>query len=282
MLRRALALLVLLALPLALAAYPDPAAPAQRFASGCLERHDRRFVYDYLGWFDSTLGQEQEGGACEVYEKTGSHVVLVLLNNTAGESLEGYAVHLFETWGIGDRDRHDGALVLYVDAFDEAGAAVRVEVGYGLEPVLTGHVSAEAVRLMRDAKQRSLDAGDGKEYATSFGLASGSLYLMQTILDRHEGVVPQARFVVPEWFWVLMVFLLIAAVQVLIVTASTRRGRAGWGYRHSPGWGTGYPRRWGGGSGGFGGGGFGGGGFGGGGGGFGGGRSGGGGGSGRI
>lgn len=270
------------------AAYPDPQKAPRYFDSPCIAKYDRRFVHDFVGVMDAELGEEIEGAACEVYANTSAHFVLAAVPDTGGESLESYALHLFETWGIGAKDTNDGILLLYVESYNYSAsqsAAVRVEVGYGLEGVVNAHVANDAVRAMQQARQEELDAGSDEASARAFGLAVGAYYLLQTLdasyVDGHfpEPGRPLADDPPPWWFWVIVVLVALAIIRAL---AAGAHGQRGWGYR------TGSSSTWIGpvvgtlarSRGGWGGGGLGGGGFGGGG--FGGGRSGGGGGSGGF
>lgn len=278
----ALALVALLAPTAAAAAgYPDPDDAPRRFSSSCLSDHNRRFVYDYEGVVTDAWGTEIEGAACDVYARTGAHVVLVAVPDTAGEPIENYALHLFEAWGIGEKDRNDGILLLYVRdyALDGRSSAVRVEVGYGLEAAVTSGDAMDAVRLMRDAKARALAAGENEGEALAFALASGAHYLLTILNDEYaDGRFPEPRpGPAPIPFWVVVLAILMLVVVLLAVTASRDHGRTGgWGYYpHSRHWSRGIGSVF------VGGGGLGGGGLGGGGG-FGGGRSGGGGGSGGL
>lgn len=297
--RLVLLVVLILATPLA-AAYPAPSDAPQRVPAPCLQEHDRRIVYDYVGVLRDEHAAAIEGAGCEVYRKTGAHFVFVAVPSTDGEILENYALHLFEAWGIGQNDVNDGVMLLYVQDYNMSGAAsaLRVEVGYGLEGVLNARVSMDAIRLMQDAKRRALEGGMSDADARSQALAAGSAFLLDT-LDREyvDGAYPQpvrspftggAVGEPPLFFWGFVILLAFLAVSAL--SRSAQRPRRGWGYRNNPGaWQTGMGavflhemlrHRRPPGGGGFGGGGFGGGGFGGGG--FGGGRSGGGGGSGGF
>lgn len=273
----ALLLLALLVLPNALA-YPDPDDAPRHYDSPCIERFDRRFVYDFVGAFAQRHAVEIEGAACEVYAKTHAHVVVAAVQDTEGEPLESYALHLFERWGIGRGEVHDGLLFLYVRDYNMSGArsALRVEVGYGLEHVVNARVALAAISLARDAKESALEAGEPMDEAVSFGLASGVAYLLTTLDAQYvDGAFPAPQAPPVPWEAWLTTALVLTAIVLILYNGATRP-RRGWGYYPgSPHWG-------GGGLGGyFGGGSFGGGGgFGGGG--FGGGRSGGGGGSGGF
>lgn len=283
-------LLVLALLAPLAAAYPDPARVPRYYDSSCFQSFDRRFVHDYLGVVEPKHAHELEGAACEVYAKTSAHFVLVTVQDTDGEILENYALHLFEKWGIGQREVNDGLLLLYVRDYSVqgGGGAVRVEVGYGLEGAVNAGVSMDAIRLMQDAKQQALDAGWTQDEAVSFALASGSAFLLGTLDEQYvDGAFPPpAPREGPSMAFVVGVTLVVLTlVAFLHAAAKGRRGHTGWGYRSgSPEWSTGLGGYFagavahellrGGGGGRFGGGG--------GGGGFGGGRSGGGGGSGRL
>ncbi|KAA6309553.1 hypothetical protein EZS27_038976, partial [termite gut metagenome] len=63
---------------------------------------------------------------------TKAEVAVVLLNSIGNNDIEGFAVKLFEEWGIGKKKVDNGLLILFV--LDKR--AVRFEVGYGLEGVL--------------------------------------------------------------------------------------------------------------------------------------------------
>jgi uncharacterized protein len=292
---RVLLLLVLgiLVLPsiVSAASFPDPEGSPKYYDSSCTATYDRRFVYDYVGALDAETAQAIENAACETYAKTSAHFVLVSVADTGDESLEGYALHLFERWGIGARDANDGILLLYVGAYEPSGgaSALRVEVGYGLEGTINGHVSADAIRLMQDTKRDALDRGDDEATAKSIAMGVGAGYILGTMDEKYvDGHFPDPvaaeASAPPWWFWVVVAVMAFALLQGF---ARAAHGPRGWGYQtgSSSAWqgavagalvSSMFRRGGGGGGGGWGGGG----GFGGGG--FGGGRSGGGGGSGGF
>jgi uncharacterized protein len=225
-----LVVVVLLALP-ASAQYPDPQRAPHLQDSPCYATYDKHFVYDFLGVLDPDLAFEMEGAACDVYKQTSAHVVLVTVNDTAGETLENYAFHLFERWGIGDAQRHDGLLLLYVGDT----SSVRIEVGYGLEGVVNSHVAQQAIGQMADAKQRALDAGEAPRDAVSYALGTGSLFLLTTLMDSYrDGAFPKPQPAGPPWWFWFAVFIVILLVLGALARSSRRSG--GWGYGTSPYW----------------------------------------------
>ena len=81
----------------------------------------------------------------DLYSKTGAQIVVVTIPSLEGNSLEDYATKLFRSFGIGDKTKNNGLLLLL--ALKER--QFRVEVGYGLEGVLpdakTGRIQDEYI-----------------------------------------------------------------------------------------------------------------------------------------
>ena len=77
------------------------------------------------------------------FETETSHQIVVLtVANLGNESIENYALQVFEHNRIGQRDIDNGLLIL----FSAEDREVRIEVGYGLEPVITDAISSRLIR----------------------------------------------------------------------------------------------------------------------------------------
>ncbi len=66
-------------------------------------------------------------------EKTTNQIVVVTLSSLRGFPIEDYGYQLGRHWGIGQKGKDNGALLILAPTE----RAVRIEVGYGLEGVLT-------------------------------------------------------------------------------------------------------------------------------------------------
>jgi uncharacterized protein len=84
---------------------------------------------------------------------TGHQVLIYVDRTTGGVPIEDWAVEAFERWKVGRKGIDDG-LVLFVMTDDHA---LRIEVGYGLEPTMT---DARASRIIRDVIAPRIRAGD--------------------------------------------------------------------------------------------------------------------------
>ncbi len=77
-----------------------------------------------------------------VEAETGHQIVVVTLASLQGYEIEDYGYQLGRAWGIGSADDDDGVLLI-VAPNDRK---VRLEVGYGLEPILTDAMSNHIIQ----------------------------------------------------------------------------------------------------------------------------------------
>ena len=68
----------------------------------------------------------------ELYEKTGSQIVVAAIDDLEGMDINLYASALFDEWNIGGSQFDNGLLMLIAPSQGE----IRIEVGYGLEGIL--------------------------------------------------------------------------------------------------------------------------------------------------
>ena len=107
------------------------------------------YVNDFAHVLDqNTIAQIDE--ICrQIDEKAHAQIAVVTIHSLDGEEIESYAVDLFHPWGVGNKSTNRGVLILY--AINDHRA--RIEVGYGLEPILpdgkVGAFQREAIPLMR-------------------------------------------------------------------------------------------------------------------------------------
>ena len=132
-------LYLLVILLLSVAAYAEPIS--QLKPTG--------YVNDFAHVLDSGTAQQIEDLCRQVDEKAHAQIALVTINTLDGSDIESYAVDLFHQWGIGSKSTNRGVLILYAIRDHRA----RIEVGYGLEPILpdgkVGSFQREAIPLMR-------------------------------------------------------------------------------------------------------------------------------------
>ena len=107
------------------------------------------YVNDFAHVLDPTASAQMEDICHQIDEKAHAQIAVVTINTLDGSDIESYAVDLFHQWGIGAKATDRGVLILYAIRDHRA----RIEVGYGLEPILpdgkVGGFQREAIPLMR-------------------------------------------------------------------------------------------------------------------------------------
>ena len=220
--RRLIPLIFALAALLALATaapaaldYPRPTGPGGRPSA----------VGDFAKMLPTQAKQAMEAIATELYQKTGAAVVVATVPSLDGESIEQAAVQLFQKWGIGKKGEDKGVLILLAPTERK----LRIEVGYGLEGVLTDATSG----AVRD--QYMLPYFKKGKFAQ--GLLNGEAALA-SVVAQSEGVkltgVPEVKinrglsrgFSLGGLFVVLLIFWL---VMRMFGRRGGRGGRGGGG-----------------------------------------------------
>lgn len=90
------------------------------------------FVTDCCQFLTSEERETIDTALSGFQQETSTQVAVAVVQSLEGDSVENYANELFRTWGIGEKSKNNGVLLLF--ALDER--KIRIEVGYGLEGVL--------------------------------------------------------------------------------------------------------------------------------------------------
>ena len=114
-------------------------------------------VNDFAGVLSAGEREALEQRCRELRERAGSQLVVVVLRSLQGGQIDDFAVKLFKQWGVGQEGKSNGVLLLV--AIDDRKA--RVEVGYGLEPVLPDALAGRVLQeqLFPAFKQQKYAAG---------------------------------------------------------------------------------------------------------------------------
>jgi len=99
----------------------------------------------YVNDFAGILGQGTEAAISSVAQqldaKTSAQLAVVTVDTVKPLTIEQYAVELFEKWGIGQKDKDNGLLIL-IAVNDKK---IRIETGYGLEGALPDAICSQII-----------------------------------------------------------------------------------------------------------------------------------------
>jgi uncharacterized protein len=222
-------------------------------------------VVDSANVLSSGTQSELTGKLADLEQRTGRQLVVVTVPDLQGYEIEDFGYQLGRVWGIGSKANNDG--VLFIIAPSER--KVRIEVGYGLEPVLTDALSSYILQTTVLPKFRDGDMPGGVVAGTDAIIAQLALpddeakarvaKAAQTPKRAHGGIPAFAVFII--LFFVFSALsgigrrrrhsgLASALPWIILGSLNNRGGRSDWGD-----WGGGGGGGFGGGGGSFGGGG---------------------------
>ncbi|MHB8550584.1 MAG: TPM domain-containing protein, partial [Acidiferrobacterales bacterium] len=145
---------------------------------------------------------------------TSNQVVVVTLPSLHGYPIDEYGYQLGRHWGIGQKGKNNGAL-LVVDA---GGKKVRIEVGYGLEGTLTDAASFEIIHNLIVPRFKKGD------YAG--GIVAGTDAIM-SVIGNHAAAVQRAQVRQKTGTGALMLVVLLFVISPLIVLLFARHSGIG-------------------------------------------------------
>jgi uncharacterized protein len=107
------------------------------------------YVNDFAHVLDADTIAQLDNICQQIDQKAHAQIAVVTINSLDGSDIESYAVDLYKKWGIGSKATDHGVLLLFAIQDHK----YRIEVGYGLEPILpdgkVGGIGREAVPLLR-------------------------------------------------------------------------------------------------------------------------------------
>ncbi len=120
--------------------------------------------------YTNTLSAEQQSALSQKLlaynDSTSTQVCIVIVNSIDGDEISHYANTLAESWGIGQKDRDNGILLLVA----LADRKVTIQTGYGMEGVLP---DAICKRIIEKEIKPAFKQGD---YYTGIDLASSAIF----------------------------------------------------------------------------------------------------------
>lgn len=190
------------------------------------------YVNDYVGLLDASTKQGLENELKEFENQTSNQIVIAIFPSLEGENLEDFSIRLAQKWKVGQKGKDNGVILLVF----KKDRKLRIEVGYGLEGVLTDALSKS---IIQNEMLPSFKQGD---YST--GIQRGAAAIQKAIQGEYK-----AESKTPGWndsdLWVFLLIILVFFILPLFKKKGWRNGIT----LGSGGWSSG--SSWGGSGGGF-------------------------------
>ena len=191
---------------------------AHRAVANVTVRDPGTFVVDRAGIIDDRVERQLEGWLRELEQKTTAQVKVLTVPTTDGEDFFTFVQRHAELWKLGRAGRDNGALIAVAVKEHQ----VRIQTGYGIEPILPdswcGTVS------------RKVFAAHFKRGAYSEGIFQGTVAVANKVADAANVTltgIPDFRFAASRGAPVPAVcgVGLVPFIVFIILISSMRRGR---------------------------------------------------------
>lgn len=131
------------------------------------------YVNDFSGIIDPQDQQAIGTLASSLDAKTSAQVAVVTVKSTYPDTIENYAVKLFQKWGIGQKGKDNGVLFLIASQDHK----LRIEVGYGLEGAITDAISSKIIN--------QIVVPEFRQGRISYGILQGSRAIISLIAKEY-------------------------------------------------------------------------------------------------
>ncbi len=103
-------------------------------------------VVDNANFLPDAYEAELSAKLAAFEKQSGRQFVVATIADMQGYALDDYGYRLGRAWGIGDKNRNDG-IILFLAPNERPGQrGPRIEVGYGLEPIITDAISSRITK----------------------------------------------------------------------------------------------------------------------------------------
>ena len=128
-------------------------------------------INDYANLLTNSDKRVLEQYLADVERSTSSQLVLLTVKSLDGDNLESFSMRVAEKWKIGQKGLDNGAILLVAKSEHK----IRLEVGYGLEALLTDAKSSYIIRnaIVPEFKRGDFAMGIKKGLMAAGGIVTG-------------------------------------------------------------------------------------------------------------
>ena len=136
------------------------------------------YLADFAGMVEEEDRQQILEIGKDLDRQYGAQVVVVTVETLEGQDIESYANTLFRSWGIGNKEKNNGVLLLIA----KEDRKFRIEVGYGLEGAITDGYAGSVLDGMK---------GEFQSENYSVGIIGAYGKLTQKVYEEYGAPVPE-------------------------------------------------------------------------------------------
>ncbi|MDA3938991.1 MAG: TPM domain-containing protein [Spirochaetia bacterium] len=178
------------------------------------------YVNDYANILSSSEEQQIAQILANMEKTTTAQGALLIIPTLDGDSLESFSIRVAENWQLGQSEKDNGFLILL--AMNEK--KVRIEVGYGLEGLLTDVKSGYIIReiIIPEFKKGNFANGLYQGTIAASSVISSTSDISEEIISSGDGRTTSSRSGIP--------FNFIFFIIIFFISSLARRGRRRGGF----------------------------------------------------
>ena len=172
-------------------------------------------VFDYVNLLSANQKKSLERKLVRYSDTTSTQIVVAIIASTQGEEIKYLAANWGEEWGIGQKDKDNGVLVLLAKEDRE----IAIQVGRGIEPLLTDFLSKRIVEriIIPEFKKNNYYAG----------LDKGADYIFKTLNGEFKGSRKQESEFDPG----IIIFIIIVIIFFILISRGNKNNKGGRGFK---------------------------------------------------
>ena len=164
-----------------------------------------RLVNDYTGTLSTIQVNTLERMLDDYNDSTSTQFLVLLVSDLQGYSIEQYATEIGHSWGVGQRGKNNGAVILVKPKSGAERGQVTISTGYGIEQYVTDATAKNII------EKEMIPAFKEDDYYT------GILKAVQVMMDLCSGKFTQDEYNndegVPTWLIALFIIALLLIIS---------------------------------------------------------------------
>ena len=162
-----------------------------------------RLVNDYTGTLSASQISTLERKLVAYNDSTSTQILVLLVDNLQGYSVEQYATEIGHSWGVGQKGKNNGAVILVKPKKGSERGQVNISPGYGLEEYVTDAIAKRII------EKEMIPAFKENDYYTGINNA------VNVIMDLCSGKFSQDEYADGDGFPLWLIILFIIAIMVV-------------------------------------------------------------------
>ena len=187
------------------------------------------YVSDFANVMNPSDRAAVERTLTELEQKSGAQVSVVTLKSLEGGQIDDFAVRLFARWGIGQKSKNNGLLL--IAAIEDR--KVRIETGYGFEGVLPDAAAGRLIdQIIRPAFRAGDYSGGLRKGAEALASVAASASGVEQTGIRNQNIDRPRTKNLPDFIGLILLILFIVGPMypIFFPPLGGSRGRSGGGW----------------------------------------------------